>query len=163
MSRESIRKREAAATKGPWGWTGNLKTRWVELSTLHSGRLGVMRFERWGMTGAQPVFLDPDTVFPGTMLGSTRIKASDVPIFEVAPHATSADDIRVYRSDILGLRHPDATFMAAARTDVPLLLAVADAAAGLVEHDLQYGDVYEVPVEALERLRAALAALDGAA
>lgn len=127
MSLSSIRSRVEAATPGPWGWTGNQKIRWIELSTLHSGRLGVMRFERWGMTGAQPVFLDPESRALG-MGAVTNVKASDVPIFEVCRDATSADDPRVYRADIIGLRHPDAAFIAHARQDIPALLRVAEAA-----------------------------------
>lgn len=131
MSIESIKERADAATPGPWGWTGNLKLRWVELSTLHSGRLGVMRFDRWGMTGAQPVFLDTESRSRG-MGAVTTVKASDVPIFEVCRDATSAADPRVYRQDILGLRHPDAAFIAHARQDIPLLIAVAEAARDLI-------------------------------
>jgi hypothetical protein len=131
VSLSSIRAREEAATPGPWGWTGNLKLRWIELSALHSGRLGVMRFERWGMTGAQPVFLDTESRSRG-MGAVTTVKASDVPIFEVCRDAISAADPRVYRQDILGLRHPDAAFIAHARQDIPLLIAVAEAARDLI-------------------------------
>lgn len=133
MSLKTIKERADAATPGPWGWTGNLKLRWVELSTLHSGRLGVMRFDRWGMTGAQPVFLDPESRSLG-MGAVTTVKASDVPIFEVCRDATSAADPRVYRQDILGLRHPDAAFIAHARQDIPALLRVAEAAARDMEN-----------------------------
>lgn len=163
MTIESIRQRVAAATPGPWGWTGNLRLRWVELSTLHSGRLGVMRFDRWGMTGAQPVFLDPDSRARGTG-AVTTVKASDVPIFEVCPDATSPDDIRVYRHDIRGLRHPDATFIAHARTDVELLLAVAEAAAELLRGlDGDYVSQGGAQDRASDVLRDALAALEAGA
>lgn len=162
MSIQSIRERVAAATPGPWGWTGNLRTRWVELSTLHSGRLGVMRFERWGMSGAQPMFLDPDSRSRG--IGAvTTVKASDVPIFEVCPDATSAADPRVYRQDILGLRHPDAAFIAAAARDVPALLAVAEAGreviSALVDEDSGAASTEDVDA-ALDALARAIEALE---
>lgn len=162
MSIKSIRERVDAATPGPWGWTGNLRTRWVELSTLHSGRLGVMRFERWGMSGAQPMFLDPDSRSRG--IGAvTTVKASDVPIFEVCPDATSAADPRVYRQDILGLRHPDAAFIAAAARDVPALLAVAEAGreviSALVDEDSGAASTEDVDA-ALDALARAIEALE---
>lgn len=164
MTLESIRQRVAAATPGPWDWTGNLRTRWVELSTIHSGRLGVMRFDRWGMSGAQPVFLDPASRARG-MGAVTTVKASDVPIFEVCPDATSPDDIRVYRHDIRGLRHPDAAFIAAARTDVELLLAVAEAAKAVkAQCDDMCPRWYDEPCDCgMAALGAALAALEAAA
>jgi hypothetical protein len=49
-------------------------------------------------------------------------------VFEVAPGATDRADPRVYRADIAGIRHPDAEFIAAARSDVPRLLAAVEAA-----------------------------------
>jgi hypothetical protein len=166
MTIESIRQRVAAATPGPWDWTGNLRARWVELSTIHSGRLGVMRFDRWGMSGAQPVFLDPASRARG-MGAVTNVKASDVPIFEVCPDATSPDDIRVYRHDIRGLRHPDATFIAHARTDVELLLAVAEAAARTVgrlyRENGGYGPTRDDLLAARADLEAALAAVEAGA
>lgn len=162
MSIKSIRDREKAATPGPWGWTGNLRLRWVELSTLHSGRLGVMRFVRWGMGGAQPIFLDPDSRAHG--IGAvTTVKASDVPVFEVCRDATSADDPRVYRQDIIGIRHPDAAFIAAARRDVPALLLVAEAASEvistLVDEDSGAASTEDVDA-ALDALARALEALE---
>ncbi len=92
-----------AATPGPWGWFGNLDNREVYLATRDRGRLFLMRFVRWGMSGAQPLFR-----------GDRHMaKASEVPVFEVAPNATSRDDPAVYRSDIVGFRNPDATYIAA--------------------------------------------------
>lgn len=164
MSRESIRARDAAATPGRWEWTGDLRTRQVELTTMHSGMLGVMRFDRWGMSGAQPVFLDPESRKHG-MGAVTTVRASDVPIFEVCREATSADDPRVYRTTIRGLRHPDAEFIARARSDVPLLLAVADAAAALqaalVDDESGMGSIADVEA-ARDALAVALAAVDAA-
>lgn len=65
------------------------------------------------------------------------------------------------------VRQPDAAFIAAARTDIPLLLAVADAAAALMAHhgdtECMASDDRPWPHEceaAHEPLRAALAALE---
>jgi hypothetical protein len=80
----------------------------------------VMDFVRWGMQAAQPRFLNPADD------GSWMFKASDMPIYQVAPDATSRDDRRVYRADIIGIRHPDAEFIAHARQDVDDLLALVD-------------------------------------
>lgn len=55
-----------------------------------------------------------------TDLMTTR--ARDLAIFEVAPNATNRDDPRVYRADVVGIRHPDAEFMAAAHPAVVLAL-----------------------------------------
>jgi hypothetical protein len=56
--------------------------------------------------------------------------ARKLAVFEVAPGVTDRADPRVYRADITGIRHPDAEFIAAARSDVPRLLAAVDAALG---------------------------------
>lgn len=50
------------------------------------------------------------------------VKARDRVVYEVAPDATSRDDPRVYRADVVGIRHPDAEFMAAAHPAVVLAL-----------------------------------------
>lgn len=47
---------EQKHTAGPWRWFVNTKTRQAYLATPDRGRLYVMGFKRWGMTGAQPVF-----------------------------------------------------------------------------------------------------------
>lgn len=52
--------------------------------------------------------------------------ARDLAVFAVCPEATSRDDQRVYRADIIGLRNPNAEFIAAARQDVDDLLAEVD-------------------------------------
>lgn len=43
-------------------------------------------------------------------------------VFEVAPEATSREDPKVYRADIVDIRHPDAQFIAHSREDVEALL-----------------------------------------
>lgn len=50
--------------------------------------------------------------------------ARELAVFEVCPDATSRTDSRVYRADIVGIRHPDAQFIAGARQDVDDLLTM---------------------------------------
>lgn len=52
--------------------------------------------------------------------------ARDLAVYSVAPDATRRNDKRVYRADIVGLRNPNAIFIAAARQDVDDLLAEVD-------------------------------------
>lgn len=127
-----IRQREQDATPGPWRWTGNTDVKQMELSTVGFGRLVVMNFARWGMNGAQPKFgagrawkPNPTSSYDFTSLG-LMTKASELPVFEVAPAATERSDPRVYRADMVGVRHPDAEFIARSRRDVPALLAEVD-------------------------------------
>lgn len=110
-----IEARDQAATPGPWAWFGNTDVRDACLATPDRGRLYVMQFARWGMASAQPVFRDD--------AARQMVKASEVPVYEVAPKASSRDDPRVYRADISGFRNPDAEFIAHARQDVTDLLA----------------------------------------
>lgn len=110
-----IETRDRAATQGPWQWFGNGDVRDIYLATPDRGRLYVMQFDRWGMQSAQPVFRDDAQ--------RLMVKASQLPVYEVAPSATRRDDPRVYRADISGLRNADAEFIAASRQDVTDLLA----------------------------------------
>ncbi|HEY9251572.1 MAG TPA: hypothetical protein VIP06_02855 [Nocardioides sp.] len=115
---QEIQKRAAAATPGPWQWFGNWDFREVYLATRNYGRRYVLGFRRWGMQGAQPVFRSA----PGD--GATLQHASEVPVFEVCRSATSRDDDRVYRGDLVGFRNADAEFIAHSRQDVDDLLAI---------------------------------------
>jgi hypothetical protein len=45
-------------------------------------------------------------------------------IYEVAPEAQDRDDPRVYRGDVIGIRNPDAAFIAHARQDIAFLLSL---------------------------------------
>lgn len=135
---DAIRAREAAATPGPWGWYGNSDVHDVYLASRDFGRQFVMQFARWGMSGAQPVFCvgrtwtsDPKNMgdFDFTVSGGMT-KARDLPIYEVAPEATSRADRGVYRADLAGIRHPDAEFIAHAREDIRVLLAEIDRLGG---------------------------------
>lgn len=113
---EAIRKRAAAATPGPWTWDGNIDIKQVALTTVRQGRQYVMSFRRWGMQGVQPEFRIDGILTP----------AAELPIYDVAPEATSREDPSVYRADFSAMRHPDAEFIAHARQDVADLLAYID-------------------------------------
>jgi hypothetical protein len=113
---QAIRDRAASATFGPWMWHGQYETKSLTLCTKKGGMQYVMGFKRWGMQGAQPEF----NGF-GRLTG-----AADLPVFQVAPDATSIDDPRVYRGTLVGIRHPDAEFIAHSRQDVDDLLAYID-------------------------------------
>ena len=130
---DDLRALAEAATPGPWEWYGDTRNKSVYLSTKDRGRMFVMRFVRWGMRDAQPMFTGPDGMVP----------ASDRAIYEVAPDATDPNDPRLYRHDFAGLRHPDARYIAAIDPTTLLallderdaLLAIKAAAVALVAHD----------------------------
>lgn len=117
---QAIRDRAQAATPGPWEWHGNVDSHNLRLATWNRrkghGEYTVMDFVRHGMQGAQPRFINER---------SCMDKASDdpMPVYQVCPTCTDRKDQRVYRGDIVGLRHPDAEFIAAAPQDVQDLLA----------------------------------------
>jgi hypothetical protein len=70
-------------------------------------------------------------------------------VYEVAPDATHREDPRVYRADIVGIRHPDAEFIAHSRRDIASLLAALEAVLALAakhEHGaLRWLDPLPVP------------------
>jgi hypothetical protein len=113
---EAIRARHAATTRGPWQWFGDTATWQAYLATVNRGRIFIMRFYRWGMQSAQPAFQSDHRM----------VNASELARFEVQPDATSKDDPRLYRHDFVGIRHPDAIFLASSWADVELLLAEVD-------------------------------------
>lgn len=81
--------------------------------------------------------------------------ARDMAVYEVCPEATTRDDERVYRADVVGVRHPDAVFMEHAREDVPALLAEIDR---LTAELARYAE--RLDLDAWERLEARLAAAE---
>lgn len=108
---KAIEDRAAAATPGPWEWYGNTKyTGNFYLSTKNRGRIFVMDFVRWGMRGAQPRFQKDHLLVNGSELVN----------YEVKPGAKRGDP-QLYREDFIGILHPDAIFIAAARSDVAAL------------------------------------------
>lgn len=133
---EVIRERMQRATPGPWGWFGNTKAHHVYLATQRWGRHLVMDFARWGMQDAQPAFYrreDPSAIREGRVANGAYQPAASVPVYEVARDALSADDDRVYRTDLVGLRNADAAFIAHSRADVEWLVGEVDRLQGLLD------------------------------
>lgn len=116
---EAIRARRAAAARGPWHWSGNTDTQQLRLSNWipGAGRCTVMDFARWGMQSARPRFIDEHVLM---------VDGDTMATYEVAPFATRRDDPRVYRGDIVDIRHPDAQLIAHAPQDIDDLLAEVD-------------------------------------
>lgn len=111
---EAIRQRAAAAAPAPWRWRGNVDNHTIRLSAPNSRpESTVIDFVRWGMQQA----------LPRLNVRGLMHRADEFAVFEVYPEATSRNHPRVYRGDIIGLRHPDADFMAHARQDIDDLLA----------------------------------------
>lgn len=74
--------------------------------------------DRWGSPVRENrlAFADPEH--------HMAVGARELAIFEVCPEATDRSDHRVYRADVIGIRHPDAEFIAHSRQDVDDLLAI---------------------------------------
>ena len=105
-----------AATKGPWRWAGHPES--LRLCTTHGGQRFVMTFVRRGMRDAQPCF---------QVKGEGMVNAADLLQFDVGDQSVvgvkGADkDPSVYRTDIRGIAHPDAIFMAEFNPEVALAL-----------------------------------------
>lgn len=139
-----IRTRAEAAAPGPWHWAGNTDVHHVYLANWRPGhgRCSVMDFGRWGMQGARPKF-----VTDGFYVNDVNSLA----VYEVAPAATSRQDPRVYRADIIGLRHPDAEFIANSRADVDFLLAEVDRLRAALAESEKRAEAY---FDGLERVQA---------
>lgn len=108
--------------KGPWRWIGHPDGSRpnLYLATAEHGQVYVMGFERAGMSGAQPSF---PVVPRGETWGFMR-KAAEIPVFEVCRAATSKDDPRVYRTDVVSFRSPAAQWLA--EIDPETVLALLD-------------------------------------
>lgn len=154
---QKIRARAAAATPGPWHWSGNTDSRIIALAYWRPGfgRCNVMDFARWGMQSATPRFARAGDIFMDP--------AHEQVIYEVAPAATRRSNPAVYRADIVGIRHPDAAFIAHSRQDVDVLLAVISAVEAVCA---EYGPMNarndDVRFGADAVLKAVRVALDGA-
>lgn len=109
--------RDDLGLRGAWRWFGDVKHGNYSLATVHHGRRFVLRFARKGMREAQPVFPTPSQTYPGQV---AMRKASEIPVFEVAPHATDPDDPALYRHDVRGFRSPVADYLAALDADTVL-------------------------------------------
>lgn len=77
--------------------------------------------EEWMHDASGGVISDPRLSFMSDDV--ILVDARNLAIYEVAPNALTRDDPKVYRADVVGIRHPDAEFIAHARTDIPKLLA----------------------------------------
>ena len=102
---EPIKRREAAAIRGPWQWVVSLKSKEARLEAAISGFEVVMDFVRWGMGGAKPRFQRKSLMVDAEAFATT-VKGRE-------HHSTWYQTID----------HPDAQFIAHARTDVPALIA----------------------------------------
>jgi hypothetical protein len=112
------------ATPGPWEWYGNTKQHEVYLATTHSGRRFVMDFVRWGMGGAQPRFqvtIDGGEAGGGVMRSLSELASGDVNAKGRLPILGPKFEVD-YRRQFVGIGHPDAAFIAAARSAVPALI-----------------------------------------
>lgn len=140
-----------AATGGPWHWAGNTDTGEPYLATWirGAGRCQVLSIgsedrsttgraadsvrsyaresdldpeemvEEWATDSFGAPVQEPRLQFMTDLMG---VNARDIAVYEVAPSATSREDPEVYRADVVGIRHPDATFIAAANPAVVLEL-----------------------------------------
>lgn len=118
-----VEAREEAATKGPWIWRVNLATKDMVLKTRkHLGQT-VLRPRRWGMQSAMVQFC-----VDGLMVGIARL-SEKIPGQE---HNASWNRT---------VEHPDANYIAHARTDLPLFVAA------FREHEAEIEDALEQVME----------------
>jgi len=100
-----IKERVQKATKGPWRWNLNDKSKHIYLEACISGFEYVMDFVRWGMCDAIPRFKSGDTMTRACEFGKV-----------VPGHGHHANWFKT-------IDHPDADFIAHAREDVPWLVS----------------------------------------
>lgn len=101
-----IRERHAAASVGPWRWTGYRRSYQIDLMSGRGDE--VMGFKRWGMGSAQPVFCTKGLLY--SAFGLTE----------------GCDPQGGGRDRITEIPHPDARFIATSWQDVKDLLAEVD-------------------------------------
>lgn len=154
-----IEARDEAATPGPWMWRGNIDFGDPYLASRPPGRgvhevMGHIPVERSENDYAIQSLLDlteededaalheylydgygefrTDQQLVFNVSGTLR-EARQLPVFEVCREATNRADSRVYRADVVGIRHPDAEFIAYSRRDVSDLVALARDVLAVVE------------------------------
>ena len=104
---------EEATNPGRWHWSGNMDYNEPQLCTWvpGEGRTSVLAVLQKGRR-AKLVFNNRGWL----------VNASKLAVYEVAPSAERRDDPRVYRADIIGIRHPDATLIPLAVNALPAVL-----------------------------------------
>lgn len=143
MSEELIAECErllGAATPGPWRWYGNMD--YSDPRLLGAGPCGGTdilsdipidrkpddprirdlddQFDSDQVESMREEFLTDEMGEPRTdermafTVDGVKREARGMVIYEVAPNATERNDPKVYRADIVGIRHPDAELIAAA-------------------------------------------------
>lgn len=94
-----------------WGWFGYGRSGGeIYLATKNQGRKYIMKFKRFGLNGAQPVFQEG---------GRGMVPAMDLVKFEVGDRSVTgikeaAQNSSVYRFDIIGINNREAALIAAA-------------------------------------------------
>ncbi len=163
---EAITMRAEAATKGPWAWRGYTDSS-IELRGLHSGGIRIVSTMR-----AEPCVVETIagsiTLTAGACdsCKAEMTKKLDPFVEYQCPKPENLDTIWLqdpdgfirpanqwamrevpYRNDVASIAHPDAHFIAAARSDVPALLAyiaeLEDQARGgrtVVDENVTYSD-----------------------
>jgi len=136
---EGLRAIVEAATPGPWHWSGNVDfedpslCRWGNygleevMSSVPVDRrpddpriqgLDDVFEDQADIDRTREEFLEDENGDPRTdrhlsfTVDGIKTSARSMSIFEVCPSATDRTDPRVYRADVTGVRHPDATFIA---------------------------------------------------
>lgn len=109
MDLDILERKARTATPGKWQWYGNTAMHEVYLSTVDRGRVFIMDFARWGMTGAQPRFQIDHRMVTCGEFGKQEHPMG--PLFEVP-----------YRRAFVGIGHPDAQHIAANSPPVTLAL-----------------------------------------
>jgi len=139
-----------AHTPGPWRWEYNAKHKSVQLvGGKPQYDLTVMDFERWGMSGAVPRFIEPSESMNGLMIMHRLCDRKDW--VEPFPH-------REHHADwCAAVTHPDARLMAAAPD---LLEALRDLIGWVPGPDQWHTDACP---KAVERAIAAIAKATGGA
>ena len=108
LNLEEIGARCEKATPGPWMWNLNLKSKKISLEAQISSFEIVMDFARWGFGSACPRFQQHLSGCGGIM--------------HMAHEMGKIVEKRRHHSDwYQTIEHPDADFIAHARTDVPAL------------------------------------------
>jgi hypothetical protein len=145
----------ARITPGPWWWGGNVDCGDVEISTRGKfGTESVLRMLNVDrkpndrrVAGIEEYFSDSDDPdgaaqaveeflfedcgvpnkdpFMAFNVDGYMTPAKDLAVYEVCRDATSREDRRVYRGDVVGIRHPDAQFIVDAPTYVRELIEIA--------------------------------------